>query len=156
MGVTADDGAISRVVLPHYQRDDLEALLAWEHPNAQAHRHPFEPFIERCRAYFNTRRVDFDDLDVLLPKAGSFARLVLDACRAIPYGQTLGYQQLAVTINRPDAARAVARALGENHTPLIVPCHRVTYADGRAGGFSAEGGAALKERMLAMEATGAE
>ena len=54
----------------------------------------------------------------------------------------------------PDAARAVATAMSKNPTPLIVPCHRVTYANGEPGGFSAAGGPALKQRMLALEAAG--
>ena len=76
---------------------------------------------------------------------------VLAACRKIPYGQTRSYGSLAQEIDAPDAARAVAAALGKNPIPLVVPCHRVTYSDGRPGGFSAAGGVALKLRMLALE-----
>jgi len=46
----------------------------------------------------------------------------------------------------------VAAALGKNPLPLVVPCHRVLYSDGRLGGFSAAGGVELKRRMLASEA----
>jgi 3-methyladenine DNA glycosylase/8-oxoguanine DNA glycosylase len=45
----------------------------------------------------------------------------------------------------------VGQALGRNPFPIIVPCHRVTAAGGKAGGFTAEGGAATKLRMLAIE-----
>ena len=55
-------------------------------------------------------------------------------------------------IDRPDSARAVATAMSKNALPLVVPCHRVVYADGRPGGFSAAGGPELKERMLRLEA----
>ena len=48
-------------------------------------------------------------------------------------------------------ARAVGRALGDNPFPIIVPCHRVTGADGTIGGFSAPGGARTKRRMLLIE-----
>jgi methylated-DNA-[protein]-cysteine S-methyltransferase len=50
-------------------------------------------------------------------------------------------------------ARAVGVALGRNPWPLVVPCHRVLAAGGRLGGFSAPGGVATKERLLAIEAT---
>ncbi len=51
-------------------------------------------------------------------------------------------------------ARAVGRALGSNPFPIIVPCHRVTGADGTIGGFSAPGGARTKRRMLLVERAG--
>jgi methylated-DNA-[protein]-cysteine S-methyltransferase len=41
--------------------------------------------------------------------------------------------------------------MGANPVPLIIPCHRVLASDGKAGGFSAPGGAEAKRRMLALE-----
>lgn len=151
-GVWSDAG-LSRVVLPHYSMDDLLALLAWEHPSAERDEKPFAEFVERSRAWFNGRRVSFDDIPCDLPGERSFSGMVLRAARDIPYGETRSYSQLAKAIERPDAARAVATALSKNPTPLVVPCHRVTYADGRAGGFSAAGGPDLKQRMIAMESS---
>lgn len=49
------------------------------------------------------------------------------------------------------SGRAAAVALGRNPLPLVVPCHRVIYADGKLGGFSAAGGTELKQRMLTIE-----
>ena len=54
-------------------------------------------------------------------------------------------------IGAEEGARAVATAMSKNPLPLIIPCHRVIYSDGRAGGFSAEGGEALKLRLIAHE-----
>jgi methylated-DNA-[protein]-cysteine S-methyltransferase len=96
--------------------------------------------------------VDFSDVACELPGERTFGGLVLLACRRIPYDQTSSYGELARKIRRPDAARAVAGALGKNPLPLVVPCHRVTYADGSLGGFSAPGGVDVKRRMLALEA----
>ncbi len=152
MGAVAGDKGIRRIVLPHYTQDDLAALLAWEHPGAVEGREPFERLVELSRAFLNGKRVDFADVDIDLPSGESFSGVVYRACRSIPYGQTLSYSALAKQIGRPDAARAVATAMSKNPTPLIVPCHRVIYADGRAGGFSAEGGEALKRRLLVLEA----
>ena len=42
-------------------------------------------------------------------------------------------------------------ALGHNPFPIVVPCHRVVAADGRLGGFSANGGVATKRKLLLIE-----
>jgi len=153
MGAAAGEGGLLRVILPGYQMKDLVDLLAWEHPAARRDETPFQPLIELARRYFNAAgAVDFKTVACELPAAGSLAGMVYRACREIPYGQTISYSSLATRIGRPDAARAVAAALGRNPLPLVVPCHRVVYADGRAGGFSAPGGQALKQRMLELEA----
>lgn len=150
MGAVASAKGLVRVVLPHYMADDLRALLAFEHPGALETPERFERLAELSREYFNRKLVGFDEIDCDLP-AGKFSTAVLTACRAIPYGQTRSYRELALALGNPDAARAVAAALGKNPIPLVIPCHRVTYADGRAGGFSAPGGVELKRRMLALE-----
>ncbi len=152
MGGVASESGISGLILPHYQPDDLEALLAWEYPNTEAVEGPFEAVIEASRAYFNGTEPDFSEVQIDLPKPDSFSGIVYRACMEIPYGRTLSYSQLAMKINREAAARAVATALSKNPTPLLVPCHRVTYANGGMGGFSAPGGTDQKRRMLDMEA----
>ena len=48
-------------------------------------------------------------------------------------------------------ARAVGQAMGENPTPVIMPCHRVLAAGGKTGGFSASGGVVTKLRLLTIE-----
>ena len=154
MAALTKSGRIFRVILPHYALGDLEDLVRWEHPECAKDDAPLAAFIERSRAYVNGQAVDFGDLACDLPGESSFGGMVLRACREIPYGQTVSYGHLARVIGREDAARAVAAALGKNPVPLIVPCHRVTYADGRPGGFSAAGGVDLKTRMLAAEAGG--
>ena len=107
------------------------------------------------QAYFEGCRVDFRDIPCALPSAEHFDGKVLWACHELLYGQTIGYSVLAERVGNPRAARAVASALGRNPIPLVVPCHRVTYADGRLGGFSAEGGVDLKRRMLELEGVAA-
>lgn len=154
MGAAAGPKGICRIVLPHYQLDELEALLGWEYPSASPGRGPFEQLIEQVRAYFNRQPSDFSALDLDLPGEGTFAGKVYRACRDIPPGQTRSYRELALAIGREDAARAVATMMSKNALPLVIPCHRVIYSDGRVGGFSAEGGADLKRRLLAHEAAG--
>lgn len=152
MGAVAGPGGLRRVELPHYQPSDLNDLLKWHHPGARRDEEPLGRLIELCSAYFNGRAVDFSQIACDLPAAGTFGGKVLRACRTILHGQTRSYVSLADQIGAPDSARAVAAALGRNPVPLVVPCHRVIYADGRAGGFSAPGGVELKRRMLQLEA----
>jgi len=151
MGAAASDAGLVRVVLPHYSRGDLAELLAWEHSGAVEDEAPFADLIERSRAYFNGRRVDLADLPCVLPPARGLCGQVLRACRAIAYGQTTSYGRLAKELGRAEAARAVATCLSKNPLPLVIPCHRVTYSDGRPGGFSAPGGPQQKARMLTLE-----
>ncbi|TWO70139.1 methylated-DNA--[protein]-cysteine S-methyltransferase [Caenimonas sedimenti] len=95
-----------------------------------------------------------DDLaDVPLDMGGlpAFQQQVYAVARAIPPGEVLTYGEVARRIGDPGAARAVGQALGHNPFAPIVPCHRVLAAGGRSGGFSADGGARTKLRMLEIE-----
>jgi methylated-DNA-[protein]-cysteine S-methyltransferase len=81
--------------------------------------------------------------------ATPFQRAVWDALRAIPYGETRTYSDVARAIGRPGAARAVGGACGANPWPIIVPCHRVVASDGTLGGYSA--GLKWKRLLLRLE-----
>src|SRR4051812_48173508 len=98
----SDGAALTGVYMePHeigdgWQRDD--ALL--------------RPAAEQLRAYFAGERRDFDL--TLLCEGTDFQRRVWDALRAIPYGETISYGELARRIGRPTASRAVGAANGCN------------------------------------------
>lgn len=68
-------------------------------------------------------------------RATAFQRQVWQALRAIPYGETRSYSDVAAQIGRPTAVRAVARACASNPLALVVPCHRVIREDGSLGGY---------------------
>ena len=74
---------------------------------------------------------------------------VWNAIAQIPYGQTISYGELAATVGRSKATRAVGQATGANPVPIIIPCHRVIGTTGSLVGFG--GGLPLKERLLALE-----
>jgi methylated-DNA-[protein]-cysteine S-methyltransferase len=80
-----------------------------------------------------------------------FNRRVYDITRTIPAGSTLTYGEIAERLGDRNLARDVGQALGENPTPIIVPCHRVLAAGGKIGGFSAPGGVTTKLRLLSIE-----
>jgi methylated-DNA-[protein]-cysteine S-methyltransferase len=98
--------------------------------------------------YFAGTRTTFDlPLD---PRGTAFQRQVWDALRAIPYGSTKSYGQIADEIGAPGAARAVGAANHDNPLAIVVPCHRVLGADGSLVGFA--GGLAQKRALLDLEA----
>jgi methylated-DNA-[protein]-cysteine S-methyltransferase len=69
--------------------------------------------------------------------------------RALAWGETVSYAELARRVGAPGAARAVGAANGRNPLPIVVPCHRVIGADGTLTGFG--GGVGRKEWLLAHE-----
>jgi methylated-DNA-[protein]-cysteine S-methyltransferase len=97
--------------------------------------------------YFAGERTEFD-LDVEL-EGTPFERRVWDEVRAIPYGETATYAEIAERIGRPGACRAVGRANGRNPVALIVPCHRVIGSDGSLTGYA--GGLEMKRALLDLE-----
>lgn len=152
MGAVAGEAGVCRVVLPHYSTGDLANLLAWEHAGATRDDARFAALADACRSYFNGLPTDFAAVRIDLPAEGTFAGKVYRACMAIPFGRTKSYLELAKSIGRDDAARAVATMMSKNSTPLVVPCHRVIYSSGLPGGFSAAGGEEMKLRLLKHEA----
>jgi methylated-DNA-[protein]-cysteine S-methyltransferase len=107
--------------------------------------------IARIQALLTGARDDLADLPLALDGVPEFHRQVYAVARAIPPGEVLTYGEIARRIGDPGAARAVGQALGRNPFAPVVPCHRVLAAGGRSGGFSAEGGAATKLKMLEIE-----
>ena len=100
----------------------------------------------QLEAYFDGRLNCFD---LPLATGGSpFEQRVWQAMQAIPYGETRTYGDLAHATD--SGPRAVGRACGRNHIPIIIPCHRV-LARGGLGGYSGGAGLATKQRLLALE-----
>ena len=88
-----------------------------------------------------------------MKKPTDFQRLVWTEIEKIPYGETRSYQDIAIAIGRPKSYRAVANACGKNPLPIIRPCHRVICSNGEIGGYSINGGAALKKALLKCESS---
>ena len=80
-----------------------------------------------------------------------FQELVWRAIDAIPFGETRSYKDIAISIGKPNASRAVANACGKNPIPISRPCHRVICSNGSIGGYSAPGGVETKKRLLKEE-----
>ena len=107
--------------------------------------------IEGIVALLGGERVDLSALTLDMGAVSAFDRGVYAVARQIEPGSTLTYGQVAARLGDARLARDVGQALGRNPFAIVVPCHRVLAADGRLGGFSAAGGAATKQRLLAIE-----
>jgi AraC family transcriptional regulator, regulatory protein of adaptative response / methylated-DNA-[protein]-cysteine methyltransferase len=82
-------------------------------------------------------------------QATAFQRRVWQELQRIPRGTTRTYAQVARSLGRPKAVRAVARACATNPVSIVVPCHRVIRQDGALAGY--RWGLSRKEKLLATE-----
>ena len=80
-----------------------------------------------------------------------FQKKVWNYLKTIRKGTVKTYKQVAIAINRPKSARAVANAVGKNPFAPKIPCHRVIRSDGSLGGYSGKGGLKTKKLLLKRE-----
>ena len=85
--------------------------------------------------YFSGKRVDFRDIPVVYGDISSIYKGILEFIRGIPYGSTVTYKEVAISLGRPESARVVGNAMRINPCPIVVPCHRVIGRRG-LGGYS--------------------
>ncbi len=97
--------------------------------------------------YFSGQRREFD-VHLATTTATAFQRDVWNALVDIPYGEVRTYGEVAESVERPRASRAVGNANHANPWPIFVPCHRVVSTTG-LGGYG--GGDAVKRYLLGLE-----
>lgn len=103
--------------------------------------------VEKILAHLRGHEPNLDlPIDV---QATAFQRRVWEELRKIPYGATRTYSEIARTIGRPSAIRAVAGACAANPVALVVPCHRAVRKNGDLGGY--RWGIHRKEALLGRE-----
>ena len=154
-GVAWSPRGLVAVQLPEKDRAATERRLAAKAASAG----PAEPpaaiasVIGDVTRYLAGEPVEFSSVAVDLDGIDAFRRKLYETMRAIPFGGTTTYGALAKEIGllEPEAARDVGAAMGRNPVPIVIPCHRVLAAGGKPGGFSAYGGTATKEKLLALE-----
>jgi O-6-methylguanine DNA methyltransferase len=106
--------------------------------------------LEQIAEYLAGQRKSFDlliDWSVLKP----FQAQALHATFEIPYGEVRTYGELARTLGKPRATRAVGRAEATNPMPLVIPCHRLIGADGKLHGYGTGNGLETKAWLLMLE-----
>src|SRR5436305_10038721 len=120
--------------------------------NSAARQEDWDPELRQMfEAYAEGEIIDFTRVRVALPPMTDFRLKIVMATRAIGYGKTMTYGELARRAGHPGAARAVGTVMSTNRFPILIPCHRVLAAGGRIGGYTAPAGIELKQRMLHME-----
>lgn len=102
---------------------------------------------KQLQEYFAGKRKSFDL--PLAPDGTRFQQSVWESLIQIPYGETRSYGQIAQSIGREKASRAVGMANNKNPIPIIIPCHRVIGANGKLVGYA--GGLEVKEHLLKLE-----
>ena len=150
IGLVGSEAGLRRIVLPRLAKGTVLKWIMEGSPGAIADPTPFGDLPQRLKRYLEGERVSFDD-ELDLADTSLFRCAVWEATRAIPYGETWSYGEVARRIGKPGASRAVGQALAKNPLPIMVPCHRVIGKDGDLTGF--EGGLELKKRLLEIEAS---
>jgi len=128
---------------------ELEKDLRVEFPAATIRRDDsalHEP-VKKVLSHLNNKELRLDlPLDI---RATAFQRQVWEKLRAIPYGQTVSYSDVAKALGKPGAVRAVGRACATNPVALVIPCHRVVREDQSLGGY--RWGLKRKQQLLDRE-----
>ena len=132
--VTEEAGAITALHFGGQRETPPPTPLLWE-----ARR--------QLTAYFDGTLTVFDL--PLAPRGTAFQLAVWQTLRAVPYGETRSYGDIAAAIGKPTACRAVGMANHRNPIAIIVPCHRVVGKGGSLTGYA--GGLAVKQALLDLE-----
>lgn len=142
IGIAENNGVISRLYLPG------EAAFTEAGGTEQG---AFPPLIAegfaQLDAYLAGKLRCFDL--PLGPEGTPFMHSVWRAVRAIPYGATASYKEIAAATGNVKAARAVGLANNRNPIPILIPCHRVIGSNGKLVGYG--GGLEMKRRLLDLE-----
>jgi methylated-DNA-[protein]-cysteine S-methyltransferase len=152
-GIAWSDRGVVAVQLPEATDAATRARLLRRCPAAQE----TAPLPEVARAIDDIIALtqgearDLSDVVLDLERVPDFDRRVYEVARTILPGRVLTYGAIAAKLGDDIDARDVGAAMGRNPCPVIVPCHRVVAAGRKAGGFSAHGGVATKQRLLAIE-----
>lgn len=147
------DALIVRVLLPAASAHRMRAVIARSFPGAVegAAPPPIAAVIENIVALCRGEATTFDAAPLDRSLIEPFAARVYGALEKVGFGETTTYGAIAEALGDKGLSRAVGAALGANPFPIIIPCHRVTAANGAMGGFSAPGGAATKRKLLEIE-----
>ena len=140
----AEEGAIIGLWFEG-QKDFPDSSADWRENRASP---PLARCAEQLNEYFAGKRERFDL--PLAPHGTAYQQRIWREIAAIPFGKTLGYQELARREGNGKAARAAGAATGRNPVSILIPCHRVVGANGALTGYA--GGIHRKEQLLGLEA----
>ncbi|HEY3919865.1 MAG TPA: methylated-DNA--[protein]-cysteine S-methyltransferase [Stellaceae bacterium] len=145
MARLALDSPLGRLTV--FEQDGKITAVVWGDKSAG----PATPLLQDAKrqllAYFAGKRHDFDL--PLAPEGTADERRIWQAMAAIPYGETRSYGEIGRDLQIEP--RAVGRACARNPLPILLPCHRVTGAEGELVGYSGSGGTETKRKLLQLE-----
>ncbi|VVB51246.1 Methylated-DNA--protein-cysteine methyltransferase [uncultured archaeon] len=142
--VAESEEGVVKVILPKKTKQEAKAAILTDVPDAVFVKSL--PAAKLLSLYFNGKKTDFSSFHLDPSAATPKQKKVWAETRKIPSGETRTYGHIAEKTGlRP---RAVGQALKANHTPIIVPCHRVVAAKG-LGGYNL--GMMWKKRLLRLE-----
>jgi methylated-DNA-[protein]-cysteine S-methyltransferase len=147
--LAATDEGLCFVSLPNETFETLETWVQKRIPHAMLvhDEERLSTYRMQLDEYFCGQRQEFTlPLDL---RGTPFQVQVWNALQQIPFGVTKSYSELAETVGRPAAIRAVGTANGANPVPIVVPCHRVIGKNGTLTGF--RGGLDVKAELLKLE-----
>lgn len=153
VGLAWSDRGLTRLCLPQASHEAVERRMFRLEGSIPAGKRPqwVLELIDAIQAYATGEPVDFRRFPVDLRGIDAFSLAIYETARTLAFGEVTTYGELAKRAGHPGLARETGAALGANPVPLVIPCHRILAAGGKIGGFSAPGGAATKERILALE-----
>ncbi|MCB5175301.1 methylated-DNA--[protein]-cysteine S-methyltransferase [Microvirga lenta] len=151
-GLAWNERGIAGFQLPEEDVSGMRSRLAKRFPGIRETPPPpdIRAVIDDVAALLGGEARDLSAVPLDMDGVPEFDRRIYEIARSIPPGRVLTYGEIASRL-RIDNARAIGQALGRNPFTVIVPCHRVVAAGGKLGGFSANGGATTKRRLLAIE-----
>ncbi|CDK00411.1 Methylated-DNA--protein-cysteine methyltransferase [Microbacterium sp. C448] len=148
LAVESDDGLVALRFAEGSPERLLDQIMAARREPAVRDDEALYPVVTQLEHYFAGELRSFDiplDLAGLTP----FTRAALEAIREIPYGETAGYGEVAITAGIPRAARAVGTACANTPISVVIPVHRVVRSDGSLGEYG--GRPEVKRALLALE-----
>jgi len=140
--IQTTESAVRSVIFVEQTERTVRAQAGGSQPDIMA------KCLQQLDEYFCGKREQFEL--PLMHEGTSFQQRVWEQVKAVPYGQTIGYRELAVRIGQDKAIRAVGTANGRNRLALLIPCHRVIGSDGQMRGYA--WGLWRKEWLLQHEA----
>lgn len=152
-GLAGRDRCVWRLVMGHRRADEAWAALHRHFAGQTLSESDWYPALrKKLEAFAAGKRVSFDNIQVRTEHRTEFQQKVILATRAVGFGETVSYGELAARAGSANAARTVGTVMANNEVPIIIPCHRVLASGGKIGGFSAPQGIDLKQRLLNLEA----
>ncbi len=112
----------------------IKGELICEFGKQNVEQEPQKKLARQLTDYFSGKQIK--TFDAPLSLGPPFTQRCWEACRNIPYGETITYKELAIRAGSPKAMRAAGQALRNNPLTILTPCHRVISSSGALHGYA--------------------